>query len=120
MLVSTFYSQNETDSLIQNWTFGAKKGYAQLAGDIDSKSGFAFGFFSEKHINKMFSARLNLGMGKMQGQNLKSTIDWMEHPVWGGTSDPAINYKTTSTNFVFPNFETNYMEANLQAALPPQ
>lgn len=104
----------QRDTSIQNWTFGAEKGFAQIAGEVDAASGFAFGFFGEKNINSLFSARLQVGMGKMQGQDLKPSSNWLNHPVWNGKANPAINYNSTLTNLIYNNFETKYMEASLQ------
>ena len=107
-----FFAQRDTS--IQNWTFGAEKGYAQIVGEVEPATGFAFGFFAEKHINKIFSARLQLSMGGVQGQDLTASANWLNHPVWNGKMNAAINYNNAPTNSIYNNFETAYMEGSLQ------
>lgn len=105
----------QRDTSIQNWIFGAEKGVAKIAGEVDAASGFAFGFFVEKPINNIFSTRLQLGMGGMQGQDLTPSNNWLNHPVWNGKTNAAINYNNAPTPSVYNNFSTSYLEGNLQA-----
>lgn len=104
----------QRDTSIQNWTFGAEKGFAQIQGEVEPTSGFAFGFFVEKYINNIFSARLQLGMGGVQGQDLTPSTNWVNHPVWSGKTNVAINYNNAPASSIYNNFETNYMEGSLQ------
>lgn len=104
----------QRDTTIQNWTFGAEKGLAQIGGEVEAKSGFAFGFFAEKHINALFSGRLFFGMGAMQGLDLKPSTNWINNPVWNGGLNSNINYNNAFTNVIYNNFETKYMEGSLQ------
>lgn len=113
-LVIHYNISAQRDTTFQNWSFGAEKGMAQIAGEVDSKSGFAFGFFAEKHINNIFSARLQLGMGGMQGLDLKPSTNWLNNPVWNGKGNPAVNYNNAIANSIYNNFETKYMEGSLQ------
>ncbi|MFK8007709.1 MAG: OmpA family protein [Saprospiraceae bacterium] len=118
IIISVFVFFNisaQRDTTIQNWTFGAEKGFAQIAGEVDVESGFAFGFFAEKHFSNIFSARLQLGMGGMQGQDLTPSNNWLNHPVWNGKTNAAINYNNALAPSVYNNFSTSYMEGSLQA-----
>ena len=117
LIISLSFQLNisaQQDTTIQNWTFGAEKGFAQIAGEVDPASGFAFGFFAEKNINNIFSARLQFGMGGVSGQDLTPSTNWINHPIWSGKSNAAINYNNAPTNSIYNNFETNYMEGSLQ------
>ncbi len=97
-----------------NWTLGAEKGHAVIAGEISPLSGFAFGFFVEKNFNNILAARLQWGMGDMRGQEHVPGIHWTGHPVWSGQADPAIDYAQAPVRYVYANYQTSYMEGSLQ------
>jgi outer membrane protein OmpA-like peptidoglycan-associated protein len=96
------------------WTIGAEKGYSVIDGEVSPLSGFAFGFFAEKHFGRVLSARLQWGMGDMRGQDRLPTENWVNHPVWNGSVNEAINYQFADARFIYPNYQTNYMEGSLQ------
>ncbi|MEM6964447.1 MAG: OmpA family protein [Bacteroidota bacterium] len=99
--------------MVQNWTIGATKGLVQLNGEVDSKSGFGFGFFGQKYITPWVAGKLQLGMGRLRGMDEAPSDNWLNHPVWNGTRNPSINYNNTIDNKIFANYQTNYIEANL-------
>lgn len=105
--------KGQTDSLIRNWTIGATKSFVQLNGEVDSRSGFGFGFFGQKYFAPWISGRLEFGMGKLQGMDDTSSDNWLNHPVWNGTRNSSIDYNNAIDNKIFANYQTNYMEATL-------
>lgn len=96
---------------------GAEKGVASIKGEVEPAAGFAFGFYLEKPIVPAFSIRLYGGMGNMRGQDLNPSQNWLNHPSWNGTLNPLVDYTEANANFIFANYQTNYMEASLQGKL---
>lgn len=96
------------------WTFGAEKGHAMVSGEISPLSGFAFGFFAEKHLGQIASARLQWGMGDVRGQSRTATLNWKTHPVWNGGAGETIDYDFANVRYIFANYQTVYMEGSLQ------
>ncbi|GAB5550561.1 MAG: hypothetical protein Sapg2KO_01520 [Saprospiraceae bacterium] len=93
---------------------GAEKGVASINGEVEPAAGFAFGFFLEKPLVPAFSIRLYGGMGNMRGQDLNPSQNWLNHPSWNGTLNPLVDYREANANFIFANYQTNYLEAGLQ------
>lgn len=108
-------SQAQKTSSKLGWSFGAEKGYAQIAGEVRPESGFGFGFFGEKPINQFLSARLVLGMGGMRGLDRTTTNHWLQHPGWNGTLNPDVNYNVEDS--IYANYKTKYQEVSLQGVL---
>jgi outer membrane protein OmpA-like peptidoglycan-associated protein len=53
-------------------------------------------------------------MGEARGLDLTTSNNWLNHPVWNGSVDPAINYNGANSNSIFANYKTNYLEGSLQ------
>ena len=56
----------------------------------------------------------SLEMGEMQGLDQKPSQNWSSHPVWNGTINPAVNYNQATSNEIYANYKTEYMEAGFQ------
>jgi len=108
---------NAQDKYSKNpiWTFGAEKGYAQIAGEVTPQNGFGFGLFVEKNFRTLVGLRLQAGMGDMRGLDRTATEKWREHPVWNGTRFAQIDYKNADAAGVFANYRTVYRQASLSA-----
>lgn len=105
----------QDDNPTKGWGIGTEKGYAQIAGEVSPASGFGFGVYGERSFTNFLSARLNLGMGDVRGLDKTTSSNWLNHPVWNGSVDPAINYNSANSNSIYANYKTNYQEVNLQA-----
>lgn len=109
-----YFNASAQDEGRGNWTIGTEKGYAQIAGEVSPANGFAFGVYGDRSFSKILSARLLLGMGEVRGLDRTTSDNWLNHPVWNGSVDPAINYNGANSNSIFANYKTNYLEASLQ------
>jgi len=112
-IISGIFAQN--DPPVKGWSVGTQKGYAQIAGEVSPGSGFGFGIYGDRAFNNLLSARLVLGMGEARGLDRTASTNWLNHPVWNGTVDPAINYNNANSNAIYANYKTGYIETNLQA-----
>ncbi len=117
LFISVLYSCQlvAQDSLsTPNWSFGAEKGYVLIQGDVDGGKGFGFGFFAQKHLHPLFSARLQVGMGQVEGLEETPRNDWGGQAVWNGTLDSNIDYDNATTNDIYANYKMMYQKASLQ------
>jgi outer membrane protein OmpA-like peptidoglycan-associated protein len=110
-----FNSFGQDNNSLSEWSVGTEKGYAQIAGEVRSASGFGLGIYGAKSITKYLSARLQLGMGDVRGLDRATSNHWLNHPVWNGSVNPAINYNNANSNVIYANYKTTYQEASLQA-----
>jgi len=105
----------QSDNPVNGWTIGSEKGYAQIAGEVSPGSGFGFGIYGGRSFTNFFSARLQLGMGDARGLDRRTSCNWLNHPVWNGSVNPAINYNNANSNSIYANYKTSYQEVSLQA-----
>jgi outer membrane protein OmpA-like peptidoglycan-associated protein len=110
-----FNTSAQDEDPVKGWSIGTEKGFAQIAGEVSPASGFGFGIYGDRSFTNFLSARLNLGMGDVRGLDKTTSNNWLNHPVWNGSVDPAINYNNANSNSIYANYKTNYQEANLQA-----
>ena len=110
-----FNALAQSGEQVKDWSVGADKGYALLSGEVRPGSGFGFGISGEKSITQYLSARLRFGMGELRGMDRVTSTNWINHPVWNGRANPAIDYNQANSNFIFANYKTGYLEASLQA-----
>jgi outer membrane protein OmpA-like peptidoglycan-associated protein len=106
---------SQSNESLKRWSIGTEKGYAQIAGEVRPGSGFGFGIYGDRAFTRFLSARLVLGMGEARGLDMTTSTNWLNHPVWSGTVDPAINYNNATSNSIYANYRMAYMEASLQA-----
>lgn len=104
---------------IDSWSLGLDKGYAFVQGEVRPEAGMGMGLHLNKHITETFQARLALGMGGMSGQDLQTSINWINHPVWNGTRNPMIDYRNAFSDEIYANYQIMYQEAALQALFYP-
>lgn len=113
ILLAIFAGAQDSPS-IRNWTIGLEKGYTWLDGEVEAGNGLALGLHVNKHLGSVFAIRLQVGMGTMQGIDNEASRNWVNHPVWNGTVNPAINYNQAANSNIYANYQTDYLEAGLQ------
>lgn len=104
---------------VDSWSLGLDKGYAFVQGEVRSEAGLGMGLHINKHVTEAFQARLSLGMGGMSGQDLQTSTNWLNHPVWNGTRNPMIDYRNAFDDEIYANYQIMYQEAALQALFYP-
>ena len=104
---------------ISPWSFGLEKGYATIQGEVRPAAGIGLGAHISRHLGTATQLRLAIGTGSMSGQDLTSSTNWLNHPVWNGTQDLLVDYRTGFTDEIYANFQTMYQEASLQAIFSP-
>lgn len=104
---------------INSWSLGLDKGYAFVQGEVRPEAGMGMGLHLNKHISETFQVRLALGMGGMSGQDLQTSTNWVNHPVWNGTRNPMIDYRNAFDDEIYANYQIMYQEAALQALFYP-
>jgi outer membrane protein OmpA-like peptidoglycan-associated protein len=105
----------QDDNSAKGWSIGTEKGYAQITGEVRPASGFGFGIYGDRSFTNFLSARIQVGMGDVRGLDRTTSRNWLNHPVWNGSLDPAINYNNAFSNSIYANYKTSYLEASLQA-----
>jgi outer membrane protein OmpA-like peptidoglycan-associated protein len=110
-----FNTSAQEEDPVKGWSIGTEKGFAQIAGEVSPASGFGFGVYGDRSFTNFLSARLLFGMGDVRGLDKTTSSNWLNHPVWNGSVNPAINYNNANSNSIYANYKTNYLEASLQA-----
>ena len=117
LYILIFLLSNQGLAQLPSLKIGAEKGVASIGGEVNSATGFGLGFFIEKPIYPALSIRLYGAMGSMRGQDLNPTQNWINHPSWNGTINPLVDYRQANPNFIYANYQTNYLEASFQGKL---